>query len=201
MTAAPAPKRRLPRLKRSKPSMATERMISMKLGVVVERRELNNRWQKYSWRPVAVIPGAPALDEPKELRRGEGWIQYHAATLPLELHRRETESYKVNLSNDPPSIYVVLREVEGAPELEYRPFVVTASPYEAQDYLDSGEEIVESVPMEPGLIAWVQAFIDRHHVDQPFRKRKRERYDPEESGFGRPPPEAARRRGPRGGDV
>ena len=163
-----------------------ERMISMTLGVVIERREIDNPWQQYSWRPVAVILGAPAVEGRKVLRRGDRWVHYHAATLPLELHRRETEAYKVNLAGDPPSVYVVLREDEDEDSDEdgYTPFCITASPYEAQDYLDSGEEIVEGIPMDDGLIAWVQSFIDRHHVDEPFYKRKRKRYDPDESGFG-----------------
>lgn len=160
----------------------------MPLGVVVERRELDNRWQRWAWRPVAVIPGSPALAEWKELQRGERWIRWHAATLPLELHRKETLAYRTNLANARPVVYVVLRRAEGGEAgREVRPFRVTASPFEAQDYLDSGEEIVEGVVMPEGVIAWVQAFVDRHHVDEPFIKRKRQRYDPDEVGFGRRP--------------
>jgi hypothetical protein len=174
--------------------MVTERKVSIKVGIVVERREIDNRWQKFAWRPVEVIAGAPDFDGVTVLRQGDGWVHYLAATLPLELHRRETEAYKVNLSNAPPSVYVVLRELDDATELDYKPFVATVSPYEAQDYLDSGEEIVERVPMEEGMIAWVQAFIDRHHVDEPFYKRKRKRYDPDEVGFGRRPVDETRKR-------
>jgi hypothetical protein len=68
-----------------------ERSISMPLGVVVERRELDNRWQRFAWKPVAVIPGAAPVTEWRELMRGEGFVRWHAATLPLELHRKETE--------------------------------------------------------------------------------------------------------------
>jgi len=56
--------------------------------------------------------------------------------------------------------------------MSYRPVTVTASPYLAEDLLD-GDDIVEALAMPEGLIAWVQAFIDRHHVDEPFVKRKR----------------------------
>jgi hypothetical protein len=175
-----------------------ERMISMTLGVVIERREIDNPWQQYNWRPVAVIPGAPAVEGRKVLRQGDGWVHYHAATLPLELHRRETEAYKVNLAGERPSVYVVMREDEDSDADGYFPFCITASPYEAQDYLDSGEEIVEGVLMDDGLIAWVQGFIDKHHVDEPFYKRKRKPYDPNESGFSRRPearPGGSRREG------
>jgi hypothetical protein len=151
-----------------------ERRISMPLGVVVERRELDNRWQRFAWRPVAVIPGAPPVGPWRELVRGERFVRWHAATLPLELHRTETEAYRANLSGRVPAIYVGLREQSAGPH-EYVPFLVTASPYEAAAY---GEAMVEPVPMPDGLLAWVQDFVRRHHVDQPFEKRKRDKPRP-----------------------
>jgi hypothetical protein len=151
-----------------------ERRISMPLGVVVERRELGNRWQRFAWKPVAVIPGAPPVGQWRELVRGERFVRWHAATLPLELHRTETEGYRANLSGKVPAIYVGLREQPGG-EHEYAPFLVTASPYEVAAY---SEEIVDAVPMPDGLLAWVQDFVNRHHVDQPFQKRKRDKPRP-----------------------
>lgn len=162
---------------------------TLSLGVVLERRRVDHPWQDTAWAPVAVVPGAAAGDPAGAwtlLRRGEGWARYLAGTLPLELFRRETEGYKLNLSHDPPRIFVVLREDDdGASDHEFIPFLVTACPYEAQDYLDSSEEIVEGVPMPTDVIAFVQAFVDHHHVDEPFKKRKRKRYDPDQAGFGR----------------
>ena len=154
------------------------------LGVVVERRRSDHPWQEWFWRPVAVIPGAPETADWKVLKSGSGWTRYHAATLPLKLHRADTEAYKFNLSSHAPEIYVVLRHNEEAADHEIEPFLVTASPYEAQDLLDSGDDIIEGVPMPGVILAWVQDFLDKHHVDKPFRKRKRERYDPDKVGFG-----------------
>lgn len=168
--------------------VAMERSIVMPLGVVVERHALDSPWQKWSWKPVEVLPGAPPVDQWRELARGESWTRWHAATLQLELHHKETEAYRYNLSSRQPAIYVVLRQDEAAPpERAVRPFLVTASPYEAMSYANSGEEIIEGVPMPRALIAWVQAFTDRHPPDEPFRKRKRKRYDADEPGFGRRP--------------
>jgi hypothetical protein len=152
----------------------TERSVRMPLGVVVERREIDHRWQRWSWRPVAVIPGAAVVDSWKELQRGARFVRWHAATLPLVLHRKETEGYRYNLSGRVPAVYVGLRRQSGGP-FEVAPFLVTASPYEAQSFTD---DIVEAVAMSDGLIAWVQDFVDRHHVDEPFRKRKRDRQEP-----------------------
>ncbi len=169
---------------------------TLPLGVVLERRKIDHPWQDVSWRPVGVFPGAPACDPSsawKLLREGDGWEHYHSGTLTLSLFRKETEAYKINLSHPPPRIFVVLRDEEEADGVhEYVPFLVTASPYEAQDYLDSGEEIVEAVPMPPDVATFVQSYVDEHHVDEPFRKRKRKQHDSEQEIFVRKPPTQAR---------
>ncbi len=175
----------------------TSRQESLALGVILERRTVDNPWIDHSWHAVAVIAGAPERDPRGDwikLSDGDGWAQFHAGTLPLELYPRETEGYKVNLSQQPPQLFVVLRGVEDAEcPHDVVPFLVTACPYEAQDYLDSGEELVDGVAMPDGVVAFVQDYCDRHHVEEPFHKRKRKRYDPDEVGFGRPPPMASRR--------
>ncbi len=159
------------------------------LGVVLERRKLDNPWHDHSWRPVAVIPGAPPGDPAgdwKLLRSGEDWQHFHAGTLTLELYPGETEGYRTNLSQEPPRLFVVLRGQDEADSAhEFQPFLVTACPYEAQDYLDSGDDIVEPVAMPEAVVAFVQAYIDRHHVDEPFQKRKRKRWSEQEGGVGR----------------
>ncbi len=154
-----------------------DKQETLPIGVVLERREIDNPWKDHDWRPVALIPGAPTADPEQDwllLRDGEGWAHFHAGTLPLELFRKETEGYKLNLSQDPPRLYVVLRPGEDQDcAHDLVPFLVTACPYEAQDYLDSGEELVETVAMPVDVIAFVQAYVDFHQVDEPFKKRKR----------------------------
>ena len=64
--------------------------------------------------------------------------------------------------------------------------VATASPFEAQDYADTGEELVEKVLMPEGLVAWVRDYVEAHHEDQVFVKRRRdkERVDLDQNGIG-----------------
>lgn len=153
-----------------------EQSARMLLGVVVERRRSRSPWQDWSWRPVSVILGAPPLGpEWRELLREADWTQYHAANLPLELSRSDTEAYILNLSQTPPRIYVVLRSAGAQAAQPYRPLLITASPVEAEGYLSSGDEIVEGVPMPAPVVAWLEAFVARHHVERPFVKRKRKR--------------------------
>ncbi len=156
------------------------------VGIVVERREIDHPWQDYTWAPVAVIPGAPPMkttDEWKELRHGDGWVHYHAGTLKLELVSGETDGYRTNLSNPQPYVYIVMTPGEEDDAAEIVPFIVTASPHEAEGYTEDSEQIVEGVPMPEEMVAWVKEFIVKHHVEEAFKKRKRKPYDPRKSGF------------------
>ena len=107
----------------------------------------------------------------------------------MELWRTDTEAYRVALTNEPPTVYVVMRLSEDPDSPHEMQIVgVTASPYEAQDYCDTGEEIVEPVPMPPGLVAFVREFVERHHVEEEFVKRRRDRVrtDRVQDGIGDP---------------
>jgi hypothetical protein len=151
---------------------------SLPLGVVLERRRSNHPWQDFVWRPVGVFPGAADRDPAGEwtlLREGDGWAQYHAGTLRLSLFRRETDGYLLALSQEPPRLFLVLRTDDLDAAHEVTPFLVTASPVEAQEYLDGSDVMVEPVDMPPGVIGFVRDFVERHHVDVPFEKRKRKR--------------------------
>lgn len=154
---------------------------SMAVGVVLERRPLDNPWQDAEWRAVAVVPGAPAVDAWRQLDGDGRIVRFHAATLPLELFRKETEAYRYNLSLDPPTVYVVLRESEEA-EHGIAVCEITASPYEAQVFLDAEENMVEPVPMPEAIRAWVAAFVERYHVDEPVYKRTRTSHDSHRRG-------------------
>lgn len=147
--------------------------IEMPLGVVIRKSPGVTRWAAFSWKAVAVLPGAAPADW-VELRRAGEAIEYHAATLPLTLWAAETDAYLANLNDCIPSIYLVLREDEG--EAPFDAVLVTASTYEAQDYADSSDDIVEKIAMPDGLIAWVRDFIQEHHEHEDFIKRRRDRH-------------------------
>ena len=150
------------------------RVETMPVGIVVERRDSSHPWVDHIWMPVAVMPGAPPMDPAgpwKMLKQGDGREQYLAGTLDIEIWRTDTEAYLDCLSADPPQVYVVLREdIEG--EHEVMPFLATVSTYEAQDCADAGEDIVEGVPMPETVKTWLQAFVDAHHTQEPFKKRR-----------------------------
>ena len=152
----------------------SQKRVSMPLGVVVRKSPGVTRWARWNWQTIGVLPGA-ARSEWRELRREGEAIEYHATTVELELWRSETEAYLSELSTRVPSVYVVLREVthQAKHTFPLEVLLATVSPYEAQDYADTGEEIVDQVAMPEGLRAWINQFIQEHHQQETFVKRRR----------------------------
>lgn len=158
--------------------------IEMPLGVVIRKSPGVTRWAKWTWTAVAVLPGAGPANWAEMRREGDA-VEYHAATLPLTLWATDTEAYMMNLSDQIPSIYAILRESD-ADDIPFEVSLVSASPYEGQDYADTGEDIVEKIPMPEGLVAWMRDFTFAHHEHEQFIKRRRDkkRIDQREAGIG-----------------
>lgn len=155
------------------------------VGVVVRRTPGVTRWAKFAWLVSDVLPGAAPADW-KVLRTEGDVTEFHAATLPLTLYVPDAEAYAHELQARTPSVYVVLRPSPQSHEIPWTVALVTSSPYEAQDYCDSAEELVEKIPMSDGLLAWVQAFVESHYEEEAFvkRRRKNARVDQDEDGIG-----------------
>ncbi len=158
---------------------------SLPVGVVMRRTPGVTRWAKWAWKATGVLPGAAAADW-RELRRDGDVTEFHAATRDVWLYVSDTEAYAHELGAVCPSVYVVLRKPVDRTDVPFEVVQITMSPYEAQDYCDSAEEVVEKVAMPPALIGWVRDFVQAHHVEEPFVKRRRNksRTDLKEDGIG-----------------
>ncbi len=160
--------------------------VSRIVGVILERRPARSRWAEHVWRVVDLLDGAASVEPFTRLTILEdGRERYFAGNTKLTLHRTETDAYRTNLTGDC-ALYAALRPDETG----RHPFVlhqVTASPHDACILLDSGEEMVEAVPMPPAILAWVKAFCAEHHKEKPFVKRPRGRLDVEEVKFSQEP--------------
>ena len=176
---------------------ATERSTSLTVGVVLAREAIDHPWQDFRWRPVELLIGQPNLSVGEVIAETKQQTQFYGGSFTVELHRKETSGYLVNLENNPPVVYVVLREAEDDDAEGSLPVIVetlTVTPFEAQDYLDSGEDIVEPLAMPEPLIAWIQRFVAIHHEEETFIKRKRDKLDIRNEKFGQEPIESIRRR-------
>ena len=125
------------------------RTISMPVGIIVAKHPGVTRWATEIWKPCGLLPGAE-IAHWVELRTEDSATLYHARTLDLSLYRSDVEAYKVALSMDTPSAFVIMDEDEtGDSPGGWQVTDVTLSPYEAQDLLDSGFSLVEAVPIPP----------------------------------------------------
>ncbi len=162
--------------------------VSLPMGIIVEKRKSSHPWADWIWKPVSVVLNANSDAKWVEMLSSPEAIQYMAGTLLLTLHRKDTEALRANLMLPAPELYVVLREEDDAePGFPLEPHLVTASAYDAQDMTDAGDDIVEKVPMPEAVAAFIQAFVEQHHVEEKFIKRKRDKLMPDEHKFGKEP--------------
>lgn len=137
-----------------------ERRLSIPVGIIVESRTLDGPWESQTWHPVGAIIGPPALPPGSQIRREGTAAAYFAGTAQLNLYPAEVASYRQNLQEDVPRLYVVLTEPE-----EHEPpslHLVTAAPDEAESYLDGDPNLVDGVPMPQGLIELIDAYVREH---------------------------------------
>jgi hypothetical protein len=95
----------------------------------------------------------------------------------IELYRTETDHYRANLASEAPSVWVALRPTGVLPAYEL--FAVTADPSEGESFTQSGDDLVDAVPMPAAVRQIVETFVAEHHVEQPIYKRQRDGAGPE----------------------
>ena len=173
-----------------------------KLGIVLERRASDNPWLDHEWVTIGVTLDVVDSADWVTLYETEDRSRFLSPAVDLELHRAETEAYLYNLQSPEPSLFAVLRhDEESDATVPFDVHIVTASPYEAQDYLDSSEEHVDRIIMSEELRDWMQQYVDEHHTEQEFKKRKRDKVKVEEHKFGQEPLIVLRKRmGPDGSE-
>ncbi len=169
--------------------MTSTALVSIPVGVVVERHKAASPWLDFVWRPASVLEGVPSAAPWTILREDGGVTTFYAGPGVIELHRTETANYLSNLRSEAPALWIVLRPADKDPP--YDVLAVTADPAEGEAMTEAGNDLVDTVPMPPAIAAVLEAFLAEHHVERPFYKRQRD-------GGQRGSP--ARRKGGRGSD-
>jgi len=157
--------------------MITPESIGFAVAVLAERRPATSPWAEWSWRVVDVLESAPDAPPWTRLRDQNGATLFLAGRAEIWLHPTDTDNYKHNLESRSPSIWVVLRPVEAEPGMALH--CVTVDAGEAQNYGDSGADLLESLPLPGFLLGSVQDFVATHHRDRTVHKRKRDRANPD----------------------
>jgi hypothetical protein len=176
---------------------AMDNVITVPLGVTIARETIDSPWADHIWRPISVFLDASDISSWRLLETRPGFEHYHVATLPLELHRKETPGYIANLTSDNPGLNVIIRQgaatTDGTEPVHVH--LITASAHDVEAYGHLGVEIIGKVAFPEPVLELLEAFIDFHHKDEKFKKRKRnEHHVVEEHKFGQEPIDVLRAR-------
>jgi hypothetical protein len=160
-------------------------VISIPVGVVIERRKANSPWVDFIWRPVAVLPGVPDTAPWTALDGDAERTNFYGGVAAIDLYRSDASGYGDNLASGQALLWVVMRATASEPPYEIA--AVTAEPSEGEALTESADTLVETVPMPEPVRAAVAEFVATHHVEHPFVKRKRDRPHPEAMARRTPP--------------
>jgi hypothetical protein len=160
--------------------MSVKPIVSISVGVVLERSKTEGRWSDIVWKAAGILTGVPGTPAWTKLSGDDERATFYAGVADIELHRAETTNYRANLATGAPLLWVALRPTHDEPPLDLA--VVTADPAEAEAMAAIGDALVDSIAMPEEIRDAVDAFVAEHHVERTFVKRKRDRADPEALG-------------------
>ena len=150
----------------------------IEVAVVMRRERVEgpqSRWQAWRWVLAEVIQDEEGFGRtPRLLYKNDSEERWLHAGYKVELLDTDAEGYYLNVTTQAPCWFVLWRmeeEAAFADEPIAIPQIVTLSYHDAGRWLDA-QETVEQVPAPPDIVAWLQAFVDQHHV-QELKKRKR----------------------------
>lgn len=147
------------------------------VSVIMQRRQIDNRWQSHQWRPLEVLdtaalpPGGARclLDDAGDTR----WL---FPGFDIRLFSDEGEGYYLNISSATPCWFVMWRiERIGAQEVAV-PKAVTLSYNEAARLMDGGEQ-VDTLPASAPIIERLNFFTGQHYQPEAKRKRKKPSFE------------------------
>lgn len=136
-----------------------------RLGVIGASFPPVSRWASRVAQPTAVMMDLPPLSIGSVMSERNGVQTIYMGDHALVLHSNETGHYIDNLRALKPSVWVALDD--GVVR------ILTVDPYEGEALAGDPERVVEALLMPPRLVAKIERFVEEHHVEQVFHKRKR----------------------------
>lgn len=162
---------------------------TMTVAVVMQRERIDNRWQPWRWSLGDVVPHEDSFGNAARLLiksdAEERWLH---PGFKVELHMGDAEGYYLNVTTEQPCFWVVWRMEEEAllaDEPMAVPQIVTVSYHDAGRWLDA-QENVDQTPMPDSVAQWLQAFVDKHHVQETKRRQRPQSFKSLEDRFGSP---------------
>ena len=165
---------------------------TIEVAVVMRRERVTgpaSRWQPWRWMLADVVAHEDGFGTaPRLLYKNESEERWLYPGYPVELFKDDGEGYYLNVTTQAPCWFVLWRmeeEATGAEEPKPNPVMVSLSYHDAGRWLDA-QETVEQVPAPAPVVAWLQAFVDEHHVIEPKRRKRPESFRSLTDRFGNP---------------
>jgi hypothetical protein len=138
-----------------------DKQVFISLGVVVTRPRAPVARARRRWQPSGVMLGDTPAAAGRLLRRDGKSEYFSAGAAELRLTANEIESYRVNLSQPVPQLYLVMarQSADDTPPLIHH---ITADRDEADGMRTSTPAVIDEVPMPLALADLISIFIDSH---------------------------------------
>lgn len=147
----------------------------IRVGVLAIARPPATRWAERRLKPLSVGPELPGVAGRIRVTERDGIETWYMGGHGLHLHSGDTGHYRDNLIAAQPSVWVALRDAGRADRAEV--VLVTVDPYEGEALASDPSLMVEAVPMPGDVKARLAEFVAAHHVEIPFKKRRRRPVD------------------------
>ena len=144
------------------------RMAQLAIGVIMQRRSLENRWVSEAWSAVGVVPLAGVGTGVQMLATSAERDTYLVPGLHLELFPDEDEGYFENAMAPEPKVFVKWRMQEN----RAIPVIASVSYAEGTRMFDCGEA-ADGVPMSGEIHAWLLAYLQAHYQPRSTRRAHR----------------------------
>lgn len=165
---------------------------TLEVAVVMQRVKTtgpSSRWQPWRWQLADVVLQEDGFGRmPRLLYKNDSEERWLHPGYTVELFKDDAEGYYLNASTEAPGWFVLWRMESMAgisDEPMAKPEVVSLSYYDAGRWLDA-QETVEQVSAPAPVVAWLQAFVDEHHVLEPKRRKRPESFRSLTDRFGQP---------------
>jgi len=146
------------------------------------------RWQAWRWVLADVVPNEAGFGTtPRPLRQTENESLWIYPDWPVALFTDDAEGYWLNATSPTPCYFVMWRLVEpdDGGEAVATPQAVSLSYHDAGRWLDA-QETVETVPVPPEVLAWLQSFVQQHFVPEEKKRQRPQSFQRLTDRFGQP---------------
>ena len=144
------------------------RMAQLAIGVIMQRRSLENRWASEAWSAVGVVPQSGVDTGVHMLAASAERDTYLVPGLRLELFPDEDEGYFENAMAPDPKVFIKWRMHDG----RAIPVMASVSYAEGTRMFDCGEA-ADGVPMPGDIHAWLLAYLQAHYQPRSTRREHR----------------------------